>query len=696
MSIASAQLSSFPNPDTAASLPRKEQIERQKSGKKTAKYLWDQYMKGLSLRRPHANSWIQVKSIMAGFHYYTMAGGRWKVIPPDPDPRKIRGVWPVMKALWRWEMGRLTSNQFGVSVRPISGRGRASFWRAEIGQSMMDSWIEEESIDDIFKDELHQMLTFYGMGVIERHIDTFHKQVRLTVLPGPDVFPIPHDAKTFKEADGIMHVQWVSEQWLEQQDEIAERKARENEASPPEKKYARASNSQNLGMTINSSTLGQGGFVSRDGKGALAIRVWMKPTVLHPNGEYFFQLDKELYGYWNAPVEGVVSPIRRGKIPLEPIYYNKTPHDWWGYGFCEDLISMQLEANRQWSYLLRSARTNRSIVFYDNQAIDSKDVQTDVDQFIPFDSDMFDRAGKLIEHVPASGMNRDVAVVFEGVQRGADRAAGFESKIIFGQQEGRTEGGPATSLLAQNAQTPMEPVLRRIHGALKRMYPEVLQDLREIWPEEKQVRVGGIQGMGKQMTIKQAEIPMAEDVILSPTPMMAGGRNAMAQLLFGMRQLKGDDGNSPMLKERELRRALQMLNMNPPGLELVDEAEQRILWRIEMLINDGKQPAIPPAGAESAREQVAEDHRKAVALLKEKVLGPGFQFYGPMVQQALLAEMKFHNQRMHGAMTGPDQFDDDIEAADAARMEREMDMMEQDFDFAGQFAPEGQPLGLVG
>lgn len=670
----------MPNTDSVASLPRKSR----RSARKLADFISEQYRLGLDLRRPHMTNWIRVKSIMANVHYFKIRNGVRLLLRKKKG--QIRAVRKIMKPRYRWELGRLNANQIGITATPKMGRGERSFFWSERAQAVMADWLEEEKVEDTY-DEANQQLLYYGLMGYYRYIDKFQRRVRLKAVPGTEYFPIPYNAPTLEEADGLMRVQAVSKQWLETEDEQLIRATGDENI----KRMASLSGRRSMSPSATFPGIGAGDRIGGDTQGAVVTNVWMKPNALNPEGLWMFFVDNELFRFKgekdeNGPV------LRNGKIPHELVYYTKKPDDFWGDGFCEDMYSEQVEANRQLTDIIRNARRNKGFTVIDGEAIDVKDIQDEDSALIVTRGGSFESRVP-VAHFPPAQLSRDVGAILALVEQGADKAVGYESNILLGKQEGRTEGGPATSLLNANAQLPLQPVVDRQFKALKRTYPEVLDMIREVWPKEKLIKSPG--ELGREMLISQEEMPTSEQVVLTPNPMVVGGRNAMMQLLFQLRQMPSDDGKGFEVKSREFRRSLRLMNANPPGLELVDKAEQRILFRIGLLINDGKKPAVPAADEGTSPILEFEDHQLAIELLKEKILDPGYNFYGPEVKAALNGELKFHSDLLSGSFPHPDRFDDDVEDEDAIRSENQLDAAEQDLsNFDGQVVLDGQPVGI--
>ena len=680
-----AEAGRIPNTDSVAGLRKDDR----KSARQIAKYYRDQFERGLSIRRGRAIRWMQVLSILNGIHYFQIdAFGRWQPFAKPRDPRKIRATVPMMEPFYRWEHGRLSANQLGVTATPTTGRGSDSFYRARLAEDVMAHWLEETDVEEI-DDEANQQLLVYGFHALFNEKVPWQSQTYLRTFPGCELFPVPYDARNWNEMDGIMRVLTVSNEWLEMQDELY--RVRNNGQEPP-RKMIDLSGSYSANM--HSQFTGFSTSVQWNSKfnGATCLWVWRKPTQLNPYGEHLFMVEDEVFGYVSGLDEsGRMIALQDGEIPLRPVYYIKKPHDWWGYGFCEQLVSPQLEANRQMSQIIESARFGRGFVGYNSDMIDMKDIQDGTVGLIPFKSPGPEERSQPLVAVNPIHVGHDVGAVINIVQEFARKAVGYESDILFGRQEGRTEGGPATSMLNANAQAPIQAVLDRKFRALKKVYRAILKDIKSVWPESKMIKAIGRDGVAREQLISRNAIPDADEIQLSPTPIVINGRNGMINLLFQLRQIPGDDGKTPIVTSRELRRALLMLNMAPPGLELYDKAEQRIRWRIGQIINDGQQPGLPPA-EQMMESQRIEDHKLAIEMLRESILDPGYLTYGPAVQQALLRELDFH-QQMLGGLVQPDNFDNDNDLYDMRQAENMLEAAELNpFTTEGTFAPGGIPV----
>jgi len=670
----------IPNTDDVAGLPRK--IRR--DARPLARFFNEQYTSGLRARRRHALSWIKVSSIMAGVHHFRIKNGVYEAI--EKKPGRIRAHIPVMDWMTRWELGRFNSNEIGVRTRPISTFAQDAYYQAERAQAIMEQWREETGLQDFF-DEANQYLLWYGTVAYMRYTDVFRGQVRLKPIPGPELFPIPFDARTAEEADGFMRVTNVSKQWLEMQDELHERKY----GKKPERPMAKAATGLSTNMSANSAGFATSSDRSQHGRmdGATVKWIWMKPSETEPYGCHAFMVEDDLYRYVSGKdADGRLLAFPSGDLPLEFVHYDKHPDSFWASGFCEKLIAMQREVNRQWTEVIKSAEHNKGYTGYRKGAVQPTDIQDAVDGLVPFEDDGESRIPPIMRIAPNS-VGRDVAAVLEHAMAAAERAACYESGIPFGRQEGRTEGGPATNLLDANSKAAVQPVFNRIHRAFKRTFPAVLDDLREVWPAQKVVRVTGRQNVGREILIRREEMPWSHQVIMVPTPIQANGRNEQMNLLYSLRQLPSQDGKGFMLADREFRTGLEAINMDPPGMETENRPESRLTYRIARLTGDGQTPQIQPGTG----EQQFEDHRLAVDMLRNVILDPAATTYGPAVKQALMTELQFHLGYL--SQEGPAIFDDDMEEADMQQTENDLEARELDPDsLEGVLSLHGSPIGV--
>ena len=693
MTTISAGSLMIPTSDAPASLPRDER----RSARDIAKYLFKNYEDGLNLRRDHERLWVKVRAIMMGLHYFDDKSG-----VPMPIPKKdgeVRAVRHVMHPKFRMELGRLNANIIGVAVTPRMGLGATAFSGAAYGQSMMSHWFDEVCVQG-FYDRANQWALMEGTVGYYRYADMFRKNVYLKPIPASELFPIPYDATDMEDCDGIQRVHFVGRGWLEMQDDQYQRK----NGKPPDMKMAKAVGRFPTALGVGRPGLGVNLDQRGSMDGAIAVETWLKPTETDPGGQYFFMLHDELHrANVGLDEKGNSKALPDGKLPIELMHYTKRPDDFWADGFCEMLIAPQLEANRQQTARVKSALFNKTHIGFDSALIDAKDIQQTESGLFPFDGNkLFERRNvdPLIS-VPATTVSRDVDSTMQLVLDAADVVAGHESGILMGRAEGRVEGGPATNLLNANAQAPLQPVLDRIFYAFKRTYPAVLDMLRIVWPDNKKVRVVGPQGFAREITISQSQMPSSQDVEIEPTPVMANGRHAMANMAFQLYSMPSQEGRPPLINERELRRTLKALNLAPPHLDLLSKPEQRILTRIELIINDGVTPAYQPPGIDPqtgmprGAELQYEDHRLAVQLLLEYMLDPSFEIYSPQVRKTLSEMLDFHRMRASGGAKPPEVFDNEVERMDRIQMEQGLDIAEQDLgSFTGQMTLDGLPLGV--
>lgn len=666
--------------DRLASAPKSAKL----SAKKLAQFYNEQYNNGLSRRAPHAINWIRVRSIMRGIHYFTIKNGIWKKTPLRKG--QVRSILPIMKPMFKHELGRFNANQVGVTTYPSSG-SKEYIYKADRNYNILTAWIDEACVNEFF-DQANQYLLYEGMVGYHRYADPFRRQVYLRALPGSELFPVPYDSRDYNEAHGLMHVTFVTKQWLELQDSLLESQTGE----PPAKKMASKAGEHNTSMSVSFPIIEGGSGEGAKLQGAIVKTIWMKPTPEHPNGEYIFMVGDEIFRYSDDP-----GALPNGKIPVEVVHYIKQPDDWWGYGFCEELIPQQLSANRQMTFIEHSSVYGKGYTLYDPNSVDLKSLRIEESGFTPLRGGPYEVNKPPVIQIPPTNVGRDVSFTLNLIREYADFAAGYSSSIVYGQQEGRTESGSATSLLNTNAQSPITPVLNRIYYALKKTYPEVLDMLQTVWGPEKIIRVVGPNSLGKEITLSQSdfgeETRWSEGTVIEPMPMLPNGKNALVNMLFQLRNMPGQDGvQGSEISSREFRTSLRALGLIPPGLEIANRPEQRIQARINALINDGVTPAVQPADPANLNDRlVLEDHKMALEMLRDVILPESFMAYSPQVQQALQQEFQFHKDLVFSGSQHPNAFADDIEQVDSQIIENYLTAAEADMD-----TQEGEFPQLVG
>ena len=673
----------LPNTDTVAALPR----EVRRAADDLARYFYEQAQRGLGMRRGHAINWMKVLSILSGIHYFKIdAYGQWRALRKHDD-RQIRAQVPVLKHRYRREHGRLSSNQVGITASPLTGRSAEAFYNAQLAQDAMTHWIEEADMAGL-EDEANQQLLCYGGYAYFAEKNAGRQQVIPRAFPFTDLMPIPYDARTWAEMDGVMRVTMVTEAWLQMQDEIYEMT---HGGKKPDVRFAGMAGGQTVAPTADYIGFSSGIEWYSRFRGARVYWIWMKPTERNGwMGEHGFMIENKLMAYVSGKDEtgrSLVCP--NGELPLYPTYYVKTPHDWWPGGFCEELVPMQREMNRQFTNMLEAAQLNRGVLAYDQQYITQANIQDSLTGLVPFDTPGPETRHDIIKYIPPAPVGREMGQLLEMVDKFADSAASHESPLLQGESTGRIEGGPAIGTLNTNAQSPIVPVLDRKWRSLKKLYADALDGIREVWPIQKRIKVIGADNLGREILVQRNRIPGSDLVMLSPTPLVVNGRMGMLSLIQGLKQLPVEDGSGPILSNVEVRRSLQMLNLTPPGVDVYDKREQRIKYRVAQLIGDGVRPMAAPAGSGNPNEpQQFEDHALAIKIIKDVILDPSFGLYSPQVQGVLMKEFEYHQQMMGGIHQSVDNFDDHAERQDAIQTENMLDAVSNDpTSLSGTFAP---------
>jgi len=660
--------------------------DQRRSAKELGQYLWSQYQAGLSRRRPHAVSWLQVQSFLKGVHYFEIDdSGNW--FPIERQPGEVRSIVPVIKPRYRHAMGILNSNELGISTVPVAGSTNP-IYTADRARSILSHWIDEIGFNSV-QDRWNQMLLTEGMTGLHRYVDAFRRQVFVRALPQSELFPIPFDAKSWDELHGLIHATMVTKQWLQMQDRLAlrfwERNGRQGDRPEP---MADRASSQSLHMQLDLPQIGASTGSQGRWDGALALTCWIRSNEEVPSGEYFFMIEDFIVRH--AMGENVRTIMPDGQIPVEPIYFDKQPHSFWGTGLAELLLPSQFSMDRQMTTLEKNVRLNRPMTFYDTGVVDLSETQPGEEpSMIGFKGNMLEMQKRTpVFHFPGGPVNREVGSLISLQSELADNSAGMRSPILFGIQSGRTDSAAATTDLGQKAIASFQPVMKRTFEALDKTYPAVLDMIKMAWPDQKKVRVSGRSSLGKEILISRNDIPASDAVIIHPSPILAGGIQTMINILFQLKGLPGDDGVvGSFVKRGEFMRSLREANMLPPAIDTSSRAEARIQTRIDLLINDGVNPATDPADLENPTEtQIMEDHRMAINMLQDVILDESFRVYGPKVRRALLQEIDYHLKQTHGATEHPDNVDDDLDKIDSmfteeflAAAEADLETLEGDF-----------------
>jgi hypothetical protein len=695
----------FASTDNAAGLPREDRAR----ASETAEYLVDQIDQFKRRRDYHARLWLHVSAIMQGIPWYEISNG--VVYPLARDKGKIRPVIPVMKSLYRTERGRLGSNSISLTASAkLKGDGSSAYSKAQRAQSALRTWKEEVDLDS--QEELvNQYLLYYGTAGLHVTQDWTRQQVYLRAIPAPQIFPIPYYATDPSQLEGIMLVRLRSKTWLEMQDRSMARKYPNGKDANGQiiKKLAEHAEKQTMHHSIGTVGLADFDQYAGEFECAVTAEAWMKTCDERQWGEWFFMVNGVLCRHMAGPTRedprnpqskvfyplvGSREPMK-GVLPVEVIYYDKDPRSFLGGGFCGNVISLQREINRQAATVVRDANYHKPLIFYDSMApgFDVKDIGDSDRPLIPL---AFNERGAPVYVVPPLPFSQHVGMAMQLFVDAAERVSGHSSGIVYGQQEGRTEGGPATQLLNTNASAPLYPILKGKYKAYKRLYSVVLDLLKETWTFPHRINAIGSDNIGREIVLsKTDDLPWSNEVDIEPTPMIPNGSNALLQLLFQLRSMPTDAGREPIVKDHEFRKALTELGYDIPGIDKGDPVAERINKRIQLLINDTKTPAISPAGGMGSMHLQIENHRKAIELLTAKILETSvFESYSPAVQGALWQELRFHMDAMvGGGGTPPADVDNDIAEEDARAQERFLDAAEQDMsEYGSHMSLFGQPL----
>jgi hypothetical protein len=663
----------------------------QTSIKRMAQFIWDQYQAGLAARRLHALAWIMVRSFLKGIHYFEIDyTGAYKPIPPETG--KPRSVVPIIKPYRKHMLGFLLNNPFGFTGKALSGSSKAAY-EANRAQDVLNGWIDDAGVERSRKQFFEILLEEGTVGLLP-YVDKFRKNVFIRSIPGSSLFPIPHDARHPDELHGLILVEMMTKSWLELQDDLFEQQT----GRPPVKRMEKKARQHMSGMHMNMPFMGSASSAGGKFNGSVVLTAWFRSSEKSPKGQYFFMVGNEAFRHI-PPGHSVLDEVMPGgEIPVEIAYWDKDSSDFWAGGFCDSLIPAQLDLNRSATTLARNAKRNHPFLIYDTESINASHIQSEESGLIPMTQRHLEGTQRNpVYHFPATRVGRDVLHVIEMGRTNADVAAGARSGIVFGQQEGRTEGGPATTLLANNAFASLIPSQVEVDGAWTKTGKRVLDLLPFAWPKEKFLKLDKTGSVGRSLTVSRDQIPASQKVLIKARSLIAGGRNALLQILFQLTQMPGPDGKpGSELRPGEFRHSLAELEMIPPGLDISNRPAARIETRINLLIGDGQKPMIRPSEPGDVGDRlVMEEHKTALEMLKDTILDEaGWHAYGPMVKRALVQQARFHLSFLHGGSDQPNQFDDDMDNFEMQQTARHLELAEMDLETQeGEFNPEGEPLG---
>lgn len=658
-----------PESDNPSSMPR----EDRRNLEQVAKWLRDdQWEMAVSYRIRVARGWIAVRSIMEGYHYFYIDNfGVW--VPLGKRRGEIRAFTNLMRSRYNRELGRLVDNNITCNAIPRSALSGGAMYKAESAKVMTNAWLEEINMPMIW-DEFCQHHLIYGMSALYRYVDHFNQQVVLEAVAGPELYPIPYYENSDQKLNGMFRAKMVTRQWIQDNVPEAENKVGNSSVSLGDKS-----------MFLTSDV----GMWNSTQDGALAIWFWMKRSRHLPNGLMGLIIEDEIFRY----------TTNNGIIPFEISRYQQQSSRWYGIGLCETQVAPQMEHNRQYSDIIKSASFNKGRLFVNRGMFDVNELRDSDQTVITMQEDAYIGEKDPYYFLPPQRTGPDVGAVMALSEQDSRRAAGHESDIIMGQQEGRTESGPATERLNTNASSPLIPCTRRMANALKRTFPACLDMLRTTWPDDKQISTVGQENLPDEIHLKQRDTwPTSQDVIMMPGPILPMGRSEMLNLLYAMKQMPGDDGQGPEISSAEFRRALRMANYIPDGLETLDVEEQRIQQRLKMLFNDGQQPGFDPNDRQLHRLLMFENHRKAVELIRKKILSPAFtdpKTTSRVVQNAFIDLLNFHMAAMEGDKLSSGGLGLDAEEADGRGMAQTLDIAEQDmFSTDGKMTENGLMMGV--
>lgn len=631
--------------------------------------------------------WIRVESFMEGFHFFDIdpLTGQWR--PRPPKVNEVRATVPLIRSIYRRELGRFTENLLTVQGFPRSPNNPMAHYQAKRGELMINAWQEEVDFSDTYADFVGDLL-YYSRAFLYRYADSFRKQVYVESWPAWELFPIPWNATKDCQLQGFCRVKLMPKEWIEQN--FGKEAAR------------KASYQGTVGPRVGGSSIGNaigGAFSGKGSEAAEVIWTWLLPTREIPSGQKYIMVGDEMFGYQATDPQGrpITGELAEGKFPGNFCQYTKQKGNWYGMSALAPALGAQMEADRQWSKICRSSRFRHGMAFIKDDAVDTNELFSDDNELIPVNSQAygeFDNFLKVIPPIPNSG---DVGAALNIAMDNGRVASGHESDIIRGQSEGRVESGPLGNILNVNARAPLAPTMQGLWTCLHNTFQGILPMLGRVWPPEKRLSRVGLFNLPQEMTVSKKP-PGSDDVILVPSPLIPGGKTEMLNLLFSLRQVKGDD-QQPIISGAQFKRSLAAMGAAPPGFEIVSERDMRIAQRLAELFNDGITPGNFWTDAADRAMLMLEDPKELSDAARNMILDPGFRgSASPAVKRAFLELLReIRNGFLVGDGGTGDRYDEnlDLEAHDARMMEETIDAVEQNPEtLDGQFAPGGVPVDV--
>lgn len=660
--------------------------EIRRDARQVAIWTNEHYQHMLAQREYLERLWIRAESYMEGFHYFRMNKlGHWVPVPRKEG--EIRSTVPMLRSIYRRELGRFTENVLAVQAFPRSPTNPLGFFKAKRAEAMVNAWQEEIDFADSFTEWSSQML-YYSMSGLYRYVDPTRRQVFTEAWPAWELFPIPWNAQRDSQLQGVQRVALMTREWLDQNlgPDAAALAGRHTHAGP-------RVGTAPIGNSVGSS------FTKRSEDAALVKWVWLLPTKDIPSGQHYILVEDQMFGYQATDMQGnpITGELSQGKLPIEFGRYSQQQGNWYGISCLCSALGAQAEADRQWSKIVRRSRLANGLMFINDEVVDMSEVHADESNFIRINGGAYGSQMKFFDVVPPAPTSTDVGVSLNLSQELGRMAVGHDSDLIFGRAEGRVESGPLGRILNTNSQAPIAPVFSKIRRSLQNTYEGVLDMLSKVWPEDKRISTVGVYDMPSELVVSAQDRPSSKDVFVRPAPLMASGRQEMLNILFAMRQAIGDD-KKPMITDGEFRRGLASLGLNPPGLSMVSEKEERIKARVAALFGDGQRPGDFFTDELDAKLLRAEDPVALMEALKSRVLDTGFRAAASKdVKKSFYQVMEYIRKTMLDP-AGRGRLDENLdgEATTARRMEETLDAIEQDpSTFDGLMQSEGIPLGIL-
>lgn len=392
---------------------------------------------------------------------------------------------------------------------------------------------------------------------------------------------------------------------------------------------------------------------------AIYREVEMRPTRKCPNGRYIVtSQDKCLVDVERMPIK-----VENGAwfYSLTDFHWNYVPGRFWSDSGVDDLISPQNIIN-QIDKALHDNRTTmgRPKVLTPTE-LTLKRLTEKGESFLALSYDGRASGGQVPAFQP--GVPYPPQILEERrLQKGQIQdAAGDPKNILKGMPPSASASGVQVDILRETAEKGHYPDIDRFNRALTRVYKKRLLLAKELYTEERIIKIVGRGGTNQVKRFKGADLRENTDVRLELDSGLSTTKAGQTQILMDLagKGFLGDVVNDPEARTELLRRY---------GLSGFNSKENVDIERADgenSAINNGdfSQIMLTQKGAPDPMTGIAEDvvinqdplfkydnHAVHYEIHRKFILGNEFKFIDPRAQQILVAHTDLHHQLMMADM----------------------------------------------